>query len=214
MNSGELEIRKTARYRTFGVEDSPHLILALHGYGQLAEYFIRNFESLDPGSYFVVAPEGPHRFYLQGSSGRVGASWMTKEWREQDIEENRAYLESLFELLTSGKNYETITLLGFSQGGATAARWFARSGFRVDRFVLWACVFPEDVVPEFNSPRLRKVEKTFVLGDEDEYFNGDNFHQMNTFYESHGFRVINFHGKHKIDGNPLHLLFRKPDEKN
>ena len=30
-----------------------------------------------------------HRFYLEGSSGRVGASWMTKEAREDDKKENQ-----------------------------------------------------------------------------------------------------------------------------
>ncbi|MCE3294576.1 MAG: phospholipase/Carboxylesterase [Crocinitomicaceae bacterium] len=211
MGTGILEIQKTARYRTFGDESNPHLIIALHGYGQLAEYFIRNFESLDPGSYFIVAPEGMHRFYLQGSSGRVGASWMTKEWREQDIEENVLYMEKLTEHLASRKNYETVTLLGFSQGGATAARWLDRTRFKIDRFILWACVFPEDINPGFDAESFSKVEKIFVLGDEDEYFSGDNFHKMNAFYESHGFRVINFQGKHRIDINPLHLLFKKSE---
>ncbi|MGV3631727.1 MAG: alpha/beta hydrolase [Bacteroidota bacterium] len=212
MENGEFEIKKTVRYRTFGKENNPHLVIALHGYGQLVEYFVRNFESLDPQQYFLVAPEGPHRFYLQGSSGRVGASWMTKEWREQDIEENFTYIESLLQHLTRRQAYRSVTVFGFSQGGATAARWFARSQFKADRFILWACVFPEDVVPEFEGPRFQNVEKIFVLGEEDEFFNGDNFHKMNAFYESHNFRVINFPGKHRIDLNPLHLLFKKPDE--
>ena len=57
----------------------------LHGYGQLARYFIKKFTKLPAKGIHVTAPEGLHRFYLEGSSGRVGASWMTKEDRETDI---------------------------------------------------------------------------------------------------------------------------------
>lgn len=212
METHVLQISKQARYSSLGEENNPHLLLALHGYGQLSAYFIRNFESLEQKEYHIVAPEGPHRFYLQGSSGRVGASWMTKEWREQDIEENVLYLERLLEELTRKREYSTITLLGFSQGGATAVRWMARTRFPVDRLVLWACVFPEDVVPEFASPKFQMAEKVFVLGDEDEYFEGSKAREMMAFYADNAFRVINFNGKHKIDLNALHLLFKKSDE--
>ena len=70
------------------------LLIALHGYGQLAQYFAKKFDQL-PEDYALLVPEGMHRFYLQGSSGRVGASWMTKDGREFDIEDNLNYLNQL-----------------------------------------------------------------------------------------------------------------------
>ncbi len=63
------------------------LLIALHGYGQLAQYFAKKFDQL-PKEYALLVPEGMHRFYLDGNSGRVGASWMTKEGREMDIDDN------------------------------------------------------------------------------------------------------------------------------
>ena len=63
---------KTFRYETLNEEKSPKkIIYALHGYGQLSKYFIRKFESISD-DYLIVAPEGMHRFYKNGNSGRVG----------------------------------------------------------------------------------------------------------------------------------------------
>ena len=45
----------------------------VHGYGQLAEYFIRHFRGLDDGTRYIVAPEGLSRFYVKEWT-RVGAS--------------------------------------------------------------------------------------------------------------------------------------------
>ena len=57
-------------------ENTKYLCIAFHGYGQLAKYFIRDFESLGP-EHVAIVPEGLHRFYREGMSGRVVASWMT-----------------------------------------------------------------------------------------------------------------------------------------
>ena len=93
----KIKISKTAKYTTYGNPDKASIIIfALHGYGQLVQFFIRKFQVLDAEQYFVVAPEGLHRFYLKGSSGRVGASWMTKEERQSDIEDYINYLDDLF----------------------------------------------------------------------------------------------------------------------
>src|SRR5690554_3872961 len=47
-----------------------------------------------------------HRFYRKGTQGRVGASWMTKEARLDDIEDNHKYLDKLAEHLLKGKSYK------------------------------------------------------------------------------------------------------------
>ncbi|MDO7610183.1 MAG: hypothetical protein MUQ68_04950, partial [Crocinitomicaceae bacterium] len=85
---------KTYRYFTLGDKNkSKRLLIVLHGYGQLAKFFLRKF-SMCSDSSFVVAPEGPHRFYRKGYSGRVGASWMTKEARDHDIKDNIIWLNA------------------------------------------------------------------------------------------------------------------------
>ena len=97
-------------------------LIVLHGYGQLPEYFIRKFRPLAEAGWHVIAPEGAHRFYLQGTEGRVGASWMTKEARLDDIADQIVFLDALLGQLEEGMASGPRFLLGFSQGVATALR--------------------------------------------------------------------------------------------
>ena len=69
--------------------------LVFHGYGQLSEYFIKKFEGLDPEKNFIIAPQGLSKYYVNGVSGRVGASWMTKEDRLTEIENQYTYLDQV-----------------------------------------------------------------------------------------------------------------------
>ena len=169
-NEQKLSAPKTFRYWISGdLEKAKILLVVLHGYGQLAEFFIRKFKDISD-DFLVVAPEGMHRFYLNGTSGRVGASWMTKEDRESDITDNLNWLTQLFTELTKQKTFEKTILLGFSQGGATAARWFYSQKVQFDQLILWASVFPPDLEkPQINS----NSNNYFVIGTEDEYYNAE-----------------------------------------
>ncbi len=100
------------------------LLYVLHGYGQLAKFFIRKFKDLGD-QYTIIAPEGQHYFYLRGTSGRVGACWMTKENREQDIENYINYLNAVHAEISSEHDWQEVSILGFSQGVAKAFRWLA-----------------------------------------------------------------------------------------
>ena len=95
----QLTVSRTARYHQLGELSAMtrRVWFVAHGYGQLAAYFIRHFAPLtaaDP-HLVVVAPEGLSRFYLNGTGGRVGATWMTKEDRLAEIEDYVAYLNQL-----------------------------------------------------------------------------------------------------------------------
>ncbi|MEY3237502.1 MAG: hypothetical protein RI883_1603, partial [Bacteroidota bacterium] len=142
---GLIKSTKTFRYSTIGnPETAKTIIYVLHGYGQLSEYFIRKFDELKE-KYFIVAPEGMHRFYLKGSSGRVGASWMTKEDRMNDISDNLNWLNQLDAEIASKYQFDKKIILGFSQGGAAAIRWFYNNQFKIDQLIIWAAVFPPDL---------------------------------------------------------------------
>ena len=71
--------------------------LLLHGYGQLAEFFLRKFQGFDSSDRLFVVPEATNYGYLTGFSGRVGANWMTKHERETAIQNNHNYLDLLME---------------------------------------------------------------------------------------------------------------------
>jgi hypothetical protein len=65
-----LKVERTARYFTLEPEgDHRADLVVIHGYRQLAEYFIRNFQHLPSRGIRVIAPEGINRFYDQGGSG-------------------------------------------------------------------------------------------------------------------------------------------------
>ncbi|MBU1820027.1 MAG: phospholipase, partial [Bacteroidetes bacterium] len=111
------------------------------------EYFIRKFDVLDDGSTLIVAPEALSRFYLNGDFNRVGASWMTREARESEIDDYVAYLESVSKSIFQDYSPEDvqITVLGFSQGTATACRWLNRGQIRCDRLIFWGGYFANGI---------------------------------------------------------------------
>src|SRR5688572_22997918 len=93
--------KKTARYFTLGSldENTKDIWLVLHGYGQLAEYFIRNFKPIQHPTNFFIAPEALSRFYVNETTGRIGATWMTKEDREHEIADYLMYLDTIINKL-------------------------------------------------------------------------------------------------------------------
>jgi predicted esterase len=192
---------KTFRYRTLNEGNKPtKVIYVLHGYGQLVEYFIRKFRTIGE-DYLIVAPEGMHRFYLRGASGRVGASWMTKEAREADISDNLSYLDTLDEMLSKEYDFEEKYLLGFSQGGATAARWNQLGKSQFDAMILWACVFPPDLPQEIESSE--RQENYFVIGDEDEFYSEEDQEKLIHEYLSKDYKIKRYKGKHDIVNTTL-----------
>jgi predicted esterase len=196
---------KTFRYYTEGnLKEANKLFIALHGYGQLAKYFIRKFQNLK-ADYFVVAPEGMHRFYLNGSSGRVGASWMTKEARDSDIADSLTWLSALIKDLQTQGDFNEIIVLGFSQGGATAARLVFSNYIKVNHFILWACIFPPDIEieSEINGNHDQATQFSFVLGTEDEYFTAKEQRETLDFYKEKGFVNNTFAGGHQIEPTVL-----------
>lgn len=198
-----IRIQKTARYFSEGNADSGKLLIVLHGYGQLAQFFIRKFSTFYT-DWHVVAPEGLHRFYTSGNSGRVGASWMTKESRERDIEDNMGWIGQLMEQLTTDRAYNEIVLLGFSQGAATAARYFYKGNHTIDRLIIWASVFPSDIdKSQLFSRQLALSENTFVLGKQDLFFNEVQQQEAHSFFRELGFKVVSFEGNHDIDEKTL-----------
>ena len=174
----------------------------------MAEFFIRKFELEPLSNTLIIAPEGMHRFYLQGSSGRVGASWMTKEWREQDILENIAALNQLYAHFQTLHPNAKISVLGFSQGGATAARWVAAGQISCSHFISWASVFPPDL--DSNVMRHLKMRRSFCLGNEDPYFNELEAEKTMDFYQNLSFDVHTYLGKHDIE--PILLAKLLKDE--
>ncbi|MFD1552254.1 phospholipase [Putridiphycobacter roseus] len=200
----QIQINKSAIYQTFGdPEKADTILFALHGYGQLSKFFIRKFQAM-PKNYFIVAPEGFHRFYLNGTDGRVGASWMTKEKRIDDIKDYVLFLNKLWSELDQTYSFKKRVLLGFSQGGATAARWLSMGNLKADKFILWAGVFPPDMQENWDET-FQHSSNIFVVGEEDPYFTPEKIKEHITFFKTKmpNFSTFTFKGPHNIDKDTL-----------
>jgi predicted esterase len=214
MTENKLSIPQTCRYCTYGNTTNPQSIwFTLHGYGQLAKYFIKNFESLNPEENLVIAPEGFHRFYLDGMKGRVGASWMTSEDRLTDISDYVHYLDLLYNQVTekmTGGNHRLI-VLGFSQGVATASRWMALGNTKPDAAVFWAGSFPPDLLPTDSKRWFNDIPTWSVVGDEDEYISEENIKRAKKHFESLGFNPewVRYKGGHKIPKDAFSNISRE-----
>ncbi|MGW8123043.1 alpha/beta hydrolase [Roseivirga echinicomitans] len=168
----KINFEYTARYHTLGEisEKTKQLWFVCHGHGQLAKYFIRKFEVLNDGETLIVAPEGLSRYYLEGFTGRVGATWMTKEDRQADIDNYLTYLTSVFNSVKAQLNSKVkINLLGFSQGAATISRLATQTDVEFDKLLLWAGIFPPDLPPLESVERLSNKKLYWVYGTEDPY---------------------------------------------
>jgi predicted esterase len=211
----KFKISKTVRYFTHGNKDTADNIwIVLHGYSQLPEFFIRKFQQLDPEKNFIVAPEGIHRFYKKGTSGRVGASWMTKEARLDDIEDNHNYLNQLATQLLKTKSYKQRFLLGFSQGGATASRWHNTGNFNAHNFILWASVFPNDISIDEGKSGMLKSNNYFAIGKFDPFFKG-KIEEIKSFFNDQSFstKIKIFEGEHDIESDTLLEIAKECENK-
>lgn len=140
-----LRVARTARYYVMGeLSAAKDVWMALHGYGQLAEPFVRALAPVVSDGRVVVAPEALSRFYLDeptkrhGPDSPVGASWMTARDRASEIEDYVSYLSDLWATVKREAPVANLTVLGFSQGVATASRFAALGSARIHRLILWA----------------------------------------------------------------------------
>ena len=209
-----LDVRRTARYAVLGIPGGAglrELWIVCHGYGQLAGRFIKDFTPIARPDRLVVAPEALSRFYLEtGRDGRhsqvVGASWMTRSDRENEIADNLEYLDSLRSaILSTMPGPVALTVLGFSQGAALAARWVALSRVPVSRLIAWGAPLPPDVGGQALAPLLQNGRVFLVAGTEDRSAGGDALDAQATQLAETGLQVsrLNFPGGHVIDADTL-----------
>jgi len=204
MHKKYISINKKARYYQIGHanKNTSTLWVVLHGYAMLSEFFIKKFQKLDDGNTLIIAPEGLNRFYIGESFQRVGASWMTKEERESDIEENSNYLNALIENVFKEIGHENvqINILGFSQGGATACRWVFRSKMKVDNLILWAGDVPKDTLTQENKAKWKTIKTHLVMGKKDHLISEEiqaMFIKLVSQYEL-DYKLTQYDGDHRI----------------
>ncbi len=183
--------------------------IVCHGHGQLAARFLSRFLPLKRDDRLFIAPEALSRYYLtppqaapHAANAPVGATWMTSEDRENEIEDYVKYLDSLHDHVFSVVDREKVRLwvLGFSQGSATVARWVARGDVEPDRVVLWAGMLPPELNTESARMLARRAPLTLVLGRQDEFARPELIATQKGKLDDLGvaYETIRFDGGHEI----------------
>ena len=200
----QISISKTAKYSQLGkcCKKIDTVWFVLHGYGMLSEYFIKKFESILNEKTLVIAPEATNRFYLGDNYSRVGASWMTKLNREEEINDNILYLEKLYSRIKKEIGHDNFKLntLGFSQGGPALVRWLMSNKLNVNSMILWGSDIPKDCLTNEKKSRWSSIDVKLVIGNQDEYINEENKQKVIDLISSYGlkYELVAYEGSHKI----------------
>lgn len=228
-----LRVDRTARFYTSGVAgaDTREVWIVCHGYAQLARNFIRAFEPIAGASRLVVAPEALNRYYVERAPGqsaqqaRVGATWMTREDREHEIEDYIACLDAVAArvLLEVGGAADTraahavrvgaaadrrvrTVALGFSQGAATVSRWAARGTAHLDHVVLWGAGLAHELAPARGL--FRGAALTIAAGSTDRQFDEGAIARQLDGLRDTGVEatLLRYEGGHRIEPAALREL--------
>lgn len=209
MKEKHIATLKTARYYILGElsGSTSELWFLFHGYGQTATDLLKKFENYENTQRVFIAPEGLSRFYRKGFFGHVGASWMTKEDRENEIKDYLVFINNVYRQLTVEIDpvKVSINLFGFSQGAATAFRVFADNKFKVDKVILCCSPPPRDV--DYKKIRILSASADVkVLAGKN-----DNLVKLSQMKEGLqpmadnkvNFEFIEFNGEHEITSDIL-----------
>jgi predicted esterase len=214
-----LEVSRSARYAIMGSFNGPlsEVWIVCHGQGQLAARFLSRFLPLEREDRLFIAPEALSRYYVTPPKGGpnqanapIGASWMTSEDREHEIEDYVRYLDLLHDEIFSKVPRAKVRLwvLGFSQGTATAARWVARGKVEPDRVVLWSGMVPPELNAESAATLARQAPLTVVFGRNDEFASAELIAAQEARVKElrvpH--KTIRFDGGHEIVPDALRML--------
>ncbi|RMF58551.1 MAG: phospholipase [Calditrichaeota bacterium] len=204
MKEKHIIVPRSARFYTSGdiTPDIDEIWFVLHGYGQLAKYFIKHFKGIVTPQRLIVAPEALSRFYLDDDHQRVGATWMTREDRNVEMEDYIKYLDILYSYIQ--KKITTpfkLVVLGFSQGTSTAMRWITRGKPSPELVILWAGEIPSEIDLTQLQPLFQKRPLQLVLGKKDEFIPTSRLTREEKRLQDSGisYQIHFFDGGHRID---------------
>ena len=186
--------------------------IVLHGYGQLAEFFIRKFIPHASENRLFIAPEGTNHNYLKDFQGRVGANWMTSYQRETAIANNHRYLNGMMEeVLSAFEQAPRIHLLGFSQGAATGTRWASHWKGKLDSLILWGGGFAHDLALEVAKEKFADTAMILVYGLEDELVTEESKKRQEELLFELGkpINLLSFSGGHELDPQMLERIINQ-----
>ena len=181
-------------------EQTKYVWLVFHGMGYLSRFFLKYFSRLPKDEHYLVAPQAPSKYYMDDSFKNVGASWLTRENTEVEIENVLSYVDAVYTSLNIPDHVQFI-VLGFSQGMSIAARWVARRKIICDKLVFYAGGFPNELkVSDFEFlPDSSQI--IMVYGDQDIYLTKERLPfqegRLEELFQGRARKLV-FEGGHKI----------------
>ena len=181
-------------------EQTKYVWLVFHGMGYLSRFFLKYFSRLPKDEHYLVAPQAPSKYYMDESFKNVGASWLTRENTEVEIENVLSYVDAVYTSLNIPDHVQFI-VLGFSQGMSIAARWVARRKIICDKLVFYAGGFPNELkVSDFEFlPDSSQI--IMVYGDQDIYLTKERLPfqegRLEELFQGRAHKLV-FEGGHKI----------------
>jgi predicted esterase len=188
--------RALIRDASSSFSSSAGLLVGFHGYAQSAEDMLAELE-LIPGSerWTLVSVQGLHRFYARGH-GKVVASWMTREDRDQAIADNLGYVNRVVGAALQGAGDEaTIVFLGFSQGVAMAYR----AAVMGERRAAGVIAIGGDVPPDVKEAPSDRFPPILIAGGEsDEWYTAAKLEADEVFLRGRGLphEIFRYAGGH------------------
>jgi len=178
---------------------------AFHGLGYLSRYFIRYFRNL-PDNEYIICPQAPSKYYQGNDFKYVGASWLTKENTELEMQNLVHYLDAIE--LQEIPPHLPVKILGYSQGVSVAMRWMASSKKKVSQLIIHSGSIPVELkANDFKDyPKLRV---DLIYGKKDEYLTEEKLaYQLDKAHELFGNRVHvhAFDGVHEVNSDLIEEL--------
>lgn len=171
INEKEVSYQAANTYSTLNTysDKTKNVWVVFHGIGYLSKYFLKYFRHLNQQENYIIAPQAPSKYYLNGKYEHVGASWATRENTEMEIENVLAYLDELYKE-EDLENAPNLILFGYSQGVSVVSRWVARRKIKCSQMIFNSGRLPNELTPE-DFTFLENTKIRFIYGTEDPFVN-------------------------------------------
>jgi predicted esterase len=201
----------TNTYETLNTltENTKNIWLVFHGIGYLGRYFLKYFKDLNTEENYIIAPQAPSKYYLNGKYVHVGASWLTKENTSLELENVNNYLDAVY-TAENLPDHCNLILFGFSQGVSIVTRWLAHKKLTCRQLILYAGGIPNELKAsdlaflETNNSSIK-----VIIGHDDEYIDEERLkvemQKIKLLFKDRA-EIMMFDGKHEVKKEIINSL--------
>jgi predicted esterase len=180
-------------------EKTEYIWFVCHGIGYLSRYFIKYFSVLDADKHYIIAPQAPSKYYQDKNYKHIGASWLTREDTQMEMQNNTSYFNEIYAEEIKPHRHKKLMILGYSQGVSVAMRWIAHSKIDCESLIIHSGGIPEELNKiDFEGLALKPY---LVYGKSDPYINSERTekeHQKAIRLFGDRLKVIPFEGAHEV----------------